>query len=73
MRRAWRETGLTKTCPRCGRLGVVVLAENRPEIHWEACVDRDTDVDTCLRLEDLFRPTFGCGYDSPGQHRRRPS
>lgn len=64
-------TGLLKQCPRCGKVGVVF---NRGDfgvsVIWPAHEGNDeygstsTSRDDCA-LEELLRPTFGCGYDTP--------
>jgi hypothetical protein len=68
-------TNLQIKCPRCGRIGQVVLEKDRDEprrvlmvVVWAAraadgewAAFRQSE-DIC-DLSDLLRPTFGCGYD----------
>ena len=62
-------TGLTKTCPRCGRNGNVFVESGehpmRFLIVWEGPargIQRPHDFDS-VSVEELANPDFGCGYD----------
>lgn len=61
------ETGLSKRCPRCARVGTIYRTGDVFMILWDGPARggsrHGVDVDTTLSFINLIDPVVGCGYD----------
>jgi len=72
-------TGLWRKCPRCGRMGEVFIdkgmsAPGTPMfvVEWQRKGWVKASRDRMVSTQDLFGPTFGCGYDKVPKRANTP-